>query len=142
MEAKAEDRPCEVGPMRIGELAKKTDTSPRLLRYYEEQGLIRVDRCANGYRDYDEALVDQVTHIRGLLEAGLSTRLIKQILPCLNEPSEIHFADATPEIIATLEGHRDRLAGRIALLTRNHDAIADYVGALKGCALGVDAAAA
>jgi DNA-binding transcriptional MerR regulator len=123
--------------MRIGELAQRTDTSPRLLRYYEEQGLIRVGRSANGYRDYDVALVDQVAHIRGLLDAGLSTRLIRQILPCLNEPSEIHFADATPGIIATLEGHRDRLAERIALLTRNHDAIAAYVGSLKECALGV-----
>lgn len=124
--------------MRIGELAELTATSPRLLRYYEEQGLIRVGRCANGYRDYDEALVDQVVHIRDLLDAGLSTRIIKQILPCLNEPSEIHFADATPEIIETLEGHRDRLAERIALLTRNHDAIAAYVGSLKQCALGVE----
>lgn len=124
--------------MRIGELAQRTGTSARLLRYYEEQGLIRVGRRANGYRDYDEALVDQVAHIRGLLDAGLSTRIIKQILPCLNEPSEIHFADATPEIIATLEGHRDRLAERIALLTRNHDAIAAYVGSLKECALGAE----
>ncbi|MEY9933673.1 DNA-binding transcriptional MerR regulator [Catenulispora sp. GP43] len=124
--------------MRIGELAERAATSPRLLRYYEEQGLIRVGRCANGYRDYDEALVDQVVHIRGLLDAGLSTRIIKQILPCLNEPSDIHFADATPEIIATLEGHRDRLAERMALLARNHDAIAAYVGSLKQCALGVE----
>lgn len=59
--------------MRIGELAARTDTSRRLLRYYEEQGLIRVRRCANGYRDYDERLVDQVLHIRGLLDAGLPT---------------------------------------------------------------------
>src|SRR5690349_10325820 len=96
-----ENKHCEAGHMRIGELAERTDTSPRLLRYYEEQGLIRVRRAANGYRDYDERLVDTVTHIRGLLEAGLSTRLIKQILPCLDDPREIHFADATPEIIAT-----------------------------------------
>ena len=126
--------------MRIGELAELTDTSPRLLRYYEEQGLIRVERAANGYRDYDERLVDRVTHIRGLLEAGLSTRLIKQILPCLDDPREIHFADATPEIIATLEEHRDRLARRIEMLTRNHTAVADYVSALKQCALGVERA--
>ncbi|GAA2034162.1 MerR family transcriptional regulator [Catenulispora yoronensis] len=124
--------------MRIGQLAELTDTTPRRLRFYEEQGLIRVDRAANGYRDYDERLVEQVSHIRGLLEAGLSTRLIKQILPCLDDPRDIHFADATPDIIATLEGHRDKLAQRIELLTRNHAAVADYVGALKQCALGVE----
>jgi len=119
--------------MRIGELAQRTRTSPRLLRYYEEQGLIRVDRAANGYRDYDERLVDQVAHIRGLLEAGLPTRIIKQILPCLRDPSDIHFADATPEIIAVLEHQRDRLTDRVDLLTRNRDAMTAYIDSLRGC---------
>ncbi|MBF4995631.1 MerR family transcriptional regulator [Nocardia sp. BSTN01] len=120
--------------MRIGELAERTETSRRLLRYYEEQGLIRVRRCANGYRDYDERLVDQILHIRGLLDAGLPTRIIKQILPCLDDPRDIHFADATPEIIATLEHQRDRLTQRIDLLTRNRDAMTAYIGELRGCA--------
>ena len=34
--------------MRIGELAERTGTSRRLLRYYEEQDLIAPDRSANG----------------------------------------------------------------------------------------------
>ncbi|MBF6133909.1 MerR family transcriptional regulator [Nocardia otitidiscaviarum] len=123
--------------MRIGELARRTETPPRLLRYYEEQGLIRVDRSANGYRDYDERLVDQVVHIRGLLEAGLPTRIIKQILPCLDNPADIHFADATPEIIATLEDQRDRMSRRIDLLTRNRDAMTRYLESLRGCARAV-----
>ncbi|WP_067888200.1 MerR family transcriptional regulator [Nocardia vaccinii] len=119
--------------MRIGELAQRTRTAPRLLRYYEEQGLIRVERAANGYRDYDERLVDQVVHIRGLLDAGLPTRIIKQILPCLQDPSDIHFADATPEIIAVLEHQRDRLTERVDLLTRNRDAMSAYIDSLRGC---------
>ncbi|MCM6775979.1 MerR family transcriptional regulator [Nocardia sp. CDC159] len=128
--------------MRIGELAKRTETSPRLLRYYEEQGLIRVARRANGYRDYDERLVEQVLHIRGLLEAGLPTRLIKQILPCLGDPTDIHFADASPEIIATLEDQRDRLSARIELLSRNRDAMSAYIDSLKGCMRRSDASVA
>ncbi|WP_280267727.1 MerR family transcriptional regulator [Nocardia wallacei] len=120
--------------MRIGELAQRTETSPRLLRYYEEQGLITVGRSANGYRDYDERMVEQVVHIRGLLEAGLSTRLIKQILPCLDNPRDIHFADADPYIIETLEQQRDRLTHRIDLLTRNRDAMTDYINSLRSCA--------
>ncbi|MEV5649208.1 MerR family transcriptional regulator [Nocardia sp. NPDC052254] len=120
--------------MRIGELSARTDTSRRLLRYYEEQGLIRVARCGNGYRDYDERLVDQVIHIRGLLEAGVPTRLIKQILPCLDQPRDIHFADATPEIIDSLQRQCDRLSDRIDLLTHNRDAMSAYIGELRGCA--------
>jgi DNA-binding transcriptional MerR regulator len=120
--------------MRIGELSERTGVSRRLLRYYEEQGLISVGRSSNGYREYDERLVDQVIQIRGLLDGGLPTRLIKQILPCLKTPRDIHFADASPEIIATLERERDHMTERIDFLTRNRDAIADYLNELRKCA--------
>ena len=118
--------------MRIGELSERTGTSRRLLRYYEEQGLIAPGRSANGYRDYDERLVDRVGQIRGLLDAGLPTRIIKQILPCLDKPRTIHFPDATPEMIATLELERDRMTARVRCLTRNRDAIAEYLDAVRG----------
>lgn len=113
--------------MRIGELARLTGASRRLLRYYEEQGLILPDRCTNGYRDYDDRYVDRVQQIRGLLDAGLPTRIIKQILPCLDKPRSIHFPDATPEMLALLTGERDRLTERIEVLTRNRDAMSEYL---------------
>lgn len=117
--------------MRIGELSRRTGTSRRLLRYYEEQGLIAAQRCANGYRSYDERFVDRVLQIRGLLAAGLPTRIIKQILPCLDTPRSIYFPDATPEMLATLEGERDRMTERIRCLERNRDAITEYLGAVR-----------
>lgn len=121
--------------MRIGELSDRTGTPPRLLRYYEQQGLITPERAANGYRDYDEHLVDRVVQIRGLLDAGLPTRIIKQILPCLDKPRIIHVPDATPDMIATLENERDRMSDRIRCLTRNRDAIAEYLEAVRATAL-------
>ena len=117
--------------MRIGELSERTETPRRLLRYYEEQGLIVSRRLPNGYRDYDEYNVDRVLQIRGLLDAGLPTRIIKQILPCLDKPRTIYFPDATPEMLATLEHERDRMTERIRCLTRNRDAIADYLAAVR-----------
>ncbi|MFF5933890.1 MerR family transcriptional regulator [Streptomyces sp. NPDC012508] len=117
--------------MRIGELSQRTDTPRRLLRYYEEQGLIVAARAPNGYRAYDESNVDRVLQIRGLLDAGLPTRIIKQILPCLDKPRAIHFPDATPEMLATLEDERDRMTDRIRCLTRNRDAVAAYLDAVR-----------
>ncbi|MFB6836389.1 MerR family transcriptional regulator [Streptomyces sp. NPDC056361] len=117
--------------MRIGELSERTGTPRRLLRYYEEQGLIVADRLPNGYRVYDLSNVDRVMQIRGLLDAGLPTRIIKQILPCLNKPRTIHFPDATPEMLATLEDERDRMTDRIRCLTRNRDAVAEYLDAVR-----------
>ncbi|MER0245773.1 MerR family transcriptional regulator [Streptomyces sp. HSW2009] len=127
--------------MRIGELAERTGTPRRLLRYYEEQGLIVPYRCANGYRAYDERFVDRVLQIRGLLDAGLPTRIIKQILPCLDKPRTIHFPDATPEMLATLEGELSRMTSRIDCLTRNRDAIAEYLAVVRTTAAESGAAA-
>ena len=117
--------------MRIGELSARTHTSRRLLRYYEEQGLIVSHRTPNGYRHYDERLADRVLQIRGLLDAGLPTRIIKQILPCLDKPRVIYFPDATPEMLATLERERDRMTERIECLTRNRDAVAEYLDTVR-----------
>lgn len=117
--------------MRIGELASCTGVSTRLLRYYEQQGLMVPGRNANGYREYSEAFVDQVIQIRGLLDGGLPTRVIKQVLPCLKAPRAIHFADASPEIRAVLRTERDRMTERIESLTRNRDAIGRYLDDLE-----------
>ncbi|GAA2122232.1 MerR family transcriptional regulator [Kitasatospora saccharophila] len=113
--------------MRIGELSERTNTSRRLLRYYEEQMLIVSARMPNGYREYDERFVDRVMQIRGLLDAGLPIRIIKQILPCLDKPRTIHFPDATPEMLDTLRRERDRMTERINCLIRNRDSVSDYL---------------
>jgi DNA-binding transcriptional MerR regulator len=116
--------------MLIGELSERTGTPRRLLRYYEEQGLISSQRTDNGYRSYTEGSIDRVQQVRGLLDAGLPTRIIKEILPCLDKPRAIHVEDATPEMIATLERERDRMTARIDCLARNRDAVAEYLDAV------------
>ncbi|MEU1601601.1 MerR family transcriptional regulator [Streptomyces sp. NPDC005708] len=113
--------------MRIGELAERTGVSRRLLRYYEEQRLITPGRAKNGYREYKESHVDIVLQIKGLLDAGLPTRIIQQLLPCLDKPQTIYVPNVTPEMIATLQREQVRLSERIECLTHNRDAITDYL---------------
>lgn len=69
--------------MRIGELAHRTGTSVRSLRYYEQVGLLSPRRAENGYRDYDEQAVTVVHNVRRLLDSGLTSAEIKQIGDCL-----------------------------------------------------------
>ncbi|MGW4488666.1 MerR family transcriptional regulator [Amycolatopsis sp. NPDC004368] len=116
--------------MRIGELAQRTGVSTRLLRYYEEQGLLTPARTPNGYRDYGESHVDVVLQIKGLLDSGLPTRIIQELLPCLDKPKDIHVPNVTTEMIATLHREQARLSERIDFLTRNRDAIGDYLQAV------------
>ena len=86
--------------MLIGELAQRAGTSTRTLRYYEEHGLLRADRAANGYRTYDEAELRVVTEIRDLLAVGFGLDDIRPFVACLRagHPS----GDACPDSVAVL----------------------------------------
>jgi DNA-binding transcriptional MerR regulator len=86
--------------MLIGELARRSGTSTRTLRYYESHGLLRAKRSANGYRDYDEAELKMVAEIRGLLATGFVLHDIRPFVECLRagNPS----GDACPDSRAVL----------------------------------------
>ncbi|MFJ2826097.1 MerR family transcriptional regulator [Streptomyces sp. NPDC087263] len=71
--------------MRIGELSVRTGVSVRLLRYYEEQGLLDTRRTPGGHRSYDADAPTAVRGIRLLLDAGLPTRVIREVLPCVED---------------------------------------------------------
>jgi DNA-binding transcriptional MerR regulator len=116
--------------MRIGELSKRTGVASRMLRYYEEQGLITPRRLDNGYREYDEYLVDRVGKIKGLVDAGIPTRIVTSILPCLGQPQTIVVENAEPGLFDLLETERDRMSEKIDFLTHNRDAITSYLQAL------------
>ncbi|VXB92904.1 MerR family transcriptional regulator [Frigoribacterium sp. 9N] len=122
--------------MRIGELSTRTGVPSRMLRYYEEQGLITPTRLANGYRDYDERLIDRVGKIRGLIDAGIPTRIVTDILPCLGQPQTIVVENAEPGLVELLETERDRMTEKIEFLTHNRDALTRYLGALEDAGVG------
>jgi DNA-binding transcriptional MerR regulator len=94
----------------IGRLVGRTGVSHRLLRHYEEQGLLTPERTAGGHRLYDTSAVETVRRIRLLLDAGLPTRLIRQVVPC--------FDDAGTRIDAcvadVLRAHATRLQERVS----------------------------
>lgn len=67
--------------MRIGDLAARTTTTPKTLRFYEQSGLLPgPTRTGNGYRDYDEAAVTRVAFIRAGQAVGLTLAQIRGLL--------------------------------------------------------------
>jgi DNA-binding transcriptional MerR regulator len=119
--------------MRIGELSGRTGVPTRMLRYYEEQDLLKPERDANGYRRYSASAVYRVQQIRGLLDSGLTTQIIRKILPFLDEPEQIHLHPEclTPEVAELLRREAERLQQRIDCLTRNRNAIQAYLAAVQ-----------
>lgn len=105
--------------MRIGELATRAEVSVRSLRYYEEQGLLSSTRSSSGQRHYTTDEVDRVRFIQRLYAAGLSSRTIAELLPCVDSPSEEN-SDAALDRMAQ---ERDRLTRHIADLVDTRDAL-------------------
>ncbi|SFB62588.1 DNA-binding transcriptional regulator, MerR family [Amycolatopsis marina] len=101
--------------MKIGELAARSGTTAKTVRFYEQAGLLPdPDRKPNGYRDYGPHVAERLSFIRRGQAAGLSLREVRQILA-------IHDRGDTPcrhvrEILhARLDGVRGHIAELIAL---------------------------
>jgi DNA-binding transcriptional MerR regulator len=101
--------------VRIGELATRSGVSVRALRYYEENGLLTARRSSSGQRHYGEDAVARVGWIQQLYGAGLSSRTIVKLLPCV-EQNEVY-----PEVLELLHEERTRIDRQIHDLieTRN-----------------------
>ncbi|WP_327152474.1 MerR family transcriptional regulator [Nocardia sp. NBC_01329] len=113
--------------MRIGELAQRTGVSERSLRYYEEQRLLTAERTPGGHRDYPEQAVDQVVQIQELFAAGLCSKKIVQILPCMPDTDGGANEYATPELVGELEVERKRIDGMIADLLRSRGVLDEVI---------------
>ena len=101
--------------MRIGELAAATGVSVRALRYYEEQSLLTAERSPSGQRHYSDSAADRVHLIQQLYAAGLPSKTIAELLPCI-ETDEV-----TAELLDRLSAERDRIDKRISDLVNTRD---------------------
>jgi DNA-binding transcriptional MerR regulator len=105
--------------MLIGELAEKAGTSARTLRYYEEQGLVRPRRDANGYRQYDDAELQIVAEIRARLAAGFGLEDIRPFVECLRAGNEA--GHVCPDSVVVLRRKLTEVDGYLAQLTEVRD---------------------
>ncbi|MEV5377262.1 MULTISPECIES: MerR family transcriptional regulator [Streptomyces] len=114
--------------MRIGELSRRTGVSPRLLRYYEEQGLLRSERDANGYRRYHPEAADRVGRIREFLDAGMTTETIRGLLPCAQGGPGLQTCRHTVQV---LDDELTRVDEQMAELQRRKEALRGVTEAMN-----------
>ncbi|OPG10427.1 MerR family transcriptional regulator [Microbispora sp. GKU 823] len=105
--------------MRIGELASQAGVSVRSLRYYEEQGLLTSTRSPSGQRHYTDDEVERVRLIQCLYAAGLSSRTIVEVLPCVDSPNERNSDEAFERLLQ----ERERISRHIDELLQARDAL-------------------
>ncbi|EGD56786.1 MerR family transcriptional regulator [Gordonia neofelifaecis] len=120
--------------MRIGEVARRSGVSARMLRHYDALGLVTPSgRTSTGYRDYTATDVARIFHVESLRSLGLSLREVGQALddpefaPAeliaeLKERSEVRI-EREQELLARLEHIEDagsedwdQVLGAVAIL--------------------------
>ncbi|MEU4567454.1 HEAT repeat domain-containing protein [Micromonospora sp. NPDC023956] len=98
--------------MLIGDVARRSGVSARMLRHYDQLGLLRpTGRTVAGYREYSREDIRRIFHIEILRSLGLSLRDVGR---ALDDP------DVTPSALVDdlVRRTRERIAAETELLTR------------------------
>jgi len=104
-------------PLRIGEVAELTGTTPRTIRYYEEIGLLpgSSDRGQGKHRCYTEADVDRVREIVRLRDLlGLSLDQLSRLLEAEAARADLRREWGRTESAAERRRILDQALGHIA----------------------------
>ena len=101
-----------IGPMHIGEVARRAGLSVKTVRYYSDLGLVpEAARTAAGYRRYDGAALVRLEFVRALRELGLDLTTIRRVL------------ERKADLPAVAAAHADVLGTQIRLLRMQRAAL-------------------
>lgn len=93
--------------MKIGEFAQACQVSERMLRFYEDAGILQPDRSEAGYRLYEAGDVEYVQKVAMLNQAGLPLKEIGKIGDCLRDRPQ-NFCDGVRARLDAIRSDIDR----------------------------------
>ncbi|MFG2989672.1 HEAT repeat domain-containing protein [Streptomyces sp. NPDC048257] len=98
--------------MLIGDVARRSGVSARMLRHYDSLGLVRpTGRTVSGYREYSGEDIRRIFHVESLRSLGLTLREVARALDDPGfRPSEL--------VDGLVRQTQERIAVETALLTR------------------------
>lgn len=95
--------------MNIGEASKSSGVSSKMIRHYEELGIIpKPSRTDSGYRRYNENDVHILRFIRHSRELGFSMKDIKQLVSLWKNKSR-----SSSQVKSIARKHRDELQKKL-----------------------------
>ena len=113
--------------MNIGQASRASSVSAKMIRYYEQIGLIRpADRTNSNYRSFSERDINDLRFIKRARSLGFSVEEITNLLSLWRDRTR-----PSREVKAIADGHVADLRARIAEM----QAMADTLSTLSaGCA--------
>jgi len=120
------------GLLRIGELAKRTGTTLRTIRYYEQLGLINhFARTRGGFHLYYPDDCQKIQFIRSLQLLGTPLAQISRLLERRRRAES--GAEGAPEIIEILGRQLAEIETRVAIYRQMRDSIRQTLEILQVC---------
>ena len=106
---------------KIGEVSKLFNISNRMLRYYEQKGIIKTTRQENNYRYYDEYSIQKIKQILSLKQLGFTVREIEKVFS----------SNSTIELIQLLQNKKSLLIKQQKELTTLTNVITNFIHLLN-----------
>lgn len=114
--------------MQIGEAAKATGVSAKMIRHYEAIGLVpAADRRNSNYRDYGHHDLHRLGFIRRARDLGFSMEEIRDLLRLWADQSR-----SSADVKAMTLTHITELEGKIALLQEMRETLSTLADACDG----------
>lgn len=114
--------------MTVGEAARLSGVSAKMIRWYEARGLLpRAERSEAGYRRYTEADVHALRFVRRARDLGFTVDGIAELLALWRDRSR-----RSAEVKALATGHVAALRRRIAELESMVDTLSHLAGSCHG----------
>jgi DNA-binding transcriptional MerR regulator len=115
----------------LRDMTQASGCTPRTVRYYERQGLLRAARSAGGHRLFARVELERLQFIISLREAGWSLEEVEALLS-VRDAAESDRG-ACSRLDAMLADHVARLEKKIEILTRLRDDLTGTQSLLAVC---------
>lgn len=113
--------------MNISDVAARAGLPPKTIRYYEEIGLIKPLRDANGYRAFRDSDVHKLAFLGRARALGFTIENCRALLALWNDKSR-----ASADVRAIAAEHLQQIEAKIADLTAMQSTLSELVRSCAG----------
>ena len=113
--------------MNIGDVAERSGLPAKTIRYYEDIGLIRPHRSANGYRCFAENDLHKLAFLARARALGFSIEDCRTLLGLYEDDTR-----ASADVKALAQEHLSKIEAKIADLEAMRDTLTELVHCCAG----------